>query len=635
MTFKDLENKIKEASQKYYTDGTSEYSDDEFDEMVDELTKLNPNSEVLTVGFGYDVDKDTSGQKFKHKYGIAGSLSKCHNYDELPKSFKHTAMLYASLKLDGISVILYYTNGKLDRALTRGGGTEGIDITNKFRYIAPNLFDISSNKNFTGAIRGELVMSAYNFEKLKKINSNYKNARNSVAGLMTMNEPNPELHCLIDCIVYTILADENRNNINMDEIIENLKTMCPDNAIEYKEINEITSDNFESIMDSLRAEWYGIYPADGIVLTTEANINNSHYITYESIAFKYPPTIKISRVVGIEWNLTKTRILFPRVKIDPVDFSGTTVTYVSGNNAKYISDNGICAGTEVKISRRGEVIPHIESVISKSVYFNDMLPKKCPECGESLSWNGVHLQCNNPDCNNANIQDVIEWIHHIAETDYLGNKLILKYLHGIFGEDITIEKLMDGKVLDYCKSLNSTGHDALFSEMVNKLYTSKIPVQNALAALNVPRLGWITSGKLAKYPEVVFRIIDEASKRNPDPINLLDLNGYIGDANADSIRDNLTKFKRLNLIRDRIYCTEDSKMDKGTVVVTGKLSVKRSDFEKELNRNGYNLGNSVNKDTLCLITDDFNSNSSKNKSAIKYNIIRISESEFREKFLNN
>lgn len=635
MTFKDLENKIKEASQKYYTDGTSQYSDDEFDNMVDELTKLNPNSEVLTVGFGYDIDKDTSGQKFRHKYGIVGSLLKCHNYDELPKPFKHTAMLYASLKLDGISVILYYTNGKLDRALTRGGGIEGIDITNKFKYIAPNLFDISSNKNFTGAIRGELVMSAYNFEKLKKINSNYKNARNSVAGLMTMNEPNPELHCLIDCIVYTVLADETRDSVDMGEIIENLKIMCPNNAIEYKTINRIFADNFESIMDSLRAEWYGIYPADGIVLTTEANINNSHYITYESIAFKYPPTVKISRVVGIEWNLTKTRILFPRVKIDPVDFSGTTVTYVSGNNAKYILDNGICIGTEVKVSRRGEVIPHIEAVISKSIYFNDMLPKKCPECGELLSWNGVHLQCNNPDCNNANIQDVIEWIHYIAETDYLGNKLILKYLHGIFGEDITIEKLMNGRVVDYCKSLSPTGHDALFSEMVNKLYTSKISIQNALAALNVPRLGWITSGKLAKYPEVVFRIIDEASKRNPDPVNLLDLNGYIGDANADSIRSNLTKFKRLNLIRDRIYCTKDSKMDKGTVVVTGKISVKRSEFEKELNRNGYNLGNSVNKDTLCLITDDFNSNSSKNKSAIKYNILRISESEFREKFLND
>lgn len=634
MTFKDLENKIKEASQKYYTDGTSEYSDDEFDEMVDELTELNPNSEVLKVGFGYDIDKDTSGQKFKHKYGIAGSLSKCHNYDELPKPFKHTAMLYASLKLDGISVILYYTNGKLDRALTRGGGTEGIDITNKFRYIAPNLFDISSNKNFTGAIRGELVMSAYNFEKLKKINSNYKNARNSVAGLMAMNEPDPELHCLIDCIVYTVLADEDRDNIIMSQIVKNLKIMCPDNAIEYKEINEITSDNFESIMDSLRAEWYGVYPADGIVITTEANINNSHYITYESIAFKYPPTVKISRVVGIEWNLTKTRILFPRVKIDPVDFSGTTVTYVSGNNAKYILDNEICIGTEVKVSRRGEVIPHIESVISKSIYFNDMLPKNCPECGGLLSWNGVHLQCNNPDCSNANIQDVIEWIHYIAETDYLGNKLILKYLHSIFGEDITVEKLMNGEVLDYCKSLNSTGHDALFSEMVNKLYISRIPIQNALAALNVPRLGWITSGKLAKYPEVVFRIIDEASKRNPDPINLLDLNGYIGDANADSIRSNLTKFRRLNLIRDRIYYAEDSKMDKGTVVVTGKLSVKRSEFEKELNKHGYKLGNSVNKDTLCLITDDFNSNSSKNKSAIKYNILRTSESEFREKFLN-
>ena len=142
-----LESEIKEASQKYYSDGTSPLTDDEFDAKVDELRELSPDSDVINqVGWGYDVNTDsTPGEKFKHKYGIAGSLSKCRTWPEL-KGFQNE-WIDASLKLDGLSIVMYYKDGKRYQSLTRGDGETGIDVSPKIDAILPK--ELLSDKSFT------------------------------------------------------------------------------------------------------------------------------------------------------------------------------------------------------------------------------------------------------------------------------------------------------------------------------------------------------------------------------------------------------------------------------------------------------------------------------------------------------
>lgn len=187
----ELEHKIEQAAQKYYTDGSSELTDAEFDALVDQLRSENPDSELLkTVGWGYKVSKDnTPGQKYIHKYGKAGSLDKAYNFDEINLMLTMSEV-DISAKLDGLSVVLYYESGKLVQALTRGDGTFGIDITPKVM----NIIDDKLQDNwFSGAVRGEIIMSYDNFKRFQELHPEAKNPRNSAAGLINNKQVSEDL----------------------------------------------------------------------------------------------------------------------------------------------------------------------------------------------------------------------------------------------------------------------------------------------------------------------------------------------------------------------------------------------------------------------------------------------------------
>ena len=325
--------------------------------------------------------------------------------------------------------------------------------------------------------------------------------------------------------------------------------------------------------------------------------------------------------------MSKTGYYVPRVKVRPVDLSGATVTYATAFNAKYIQDNQIGKGTKIRLTRSGEVIPYIKEVLEAT---GADLPDTCPECAEKLYWNGVHLTCINMNCPNMVRQDLLAWINNIAPLDDFGDTLRLKYIYDLYGREVvSVEDMMD--TLELGSKYQQGGvQDNLFVKMLKLLHTRKVPANEAIMALNIPRFGDKTSVKLAQQPEVLERIMKEAMTIC-DPVDLLDLNGYIGDANADAIRDNLWKFARLRYIWNRIEF-KDAGQTKGKVAITGKLSVQRKVFEKELAEAGWTCGD-ISKETKFLITDNPNSNSSKNQKADKLGIQKITEAEFRKMYL--
>ena len=641
----EMEQKLKAAAQQYYTDGTSPMTDEEFDRAMEELRSINPNSELFTVGWGYDVNKDTTpGEKVKHIYGQAGSLSKCRTWKELPKNFQACTLLDASLKLDGLSVLLHYIDGEFVQAVTRGDGYIGIDVTNKIKNVWPHHKLKDDFEHFTGAVRGEILMSFESFKEYKEYHPDAKNPRNSVAGIINSKFNYENDLKYLDIRVYSIVGEQLTHDQvykrleDMQFIRNRLDKMFGSNYTAPRGLVYPSENNFLDIMNSLREEWYNEFPADGIVLTMETDgciktdepspVSASLYMikyTYDSVAFKFKSEEKESEVIEVVWKMSKTHYAIPRVHIKPIELAGTTVEWCTGYNAEYIRTNNIGPGSIVTTEKKGEIIPNINEVIKST---QASLIDVCPDCGTVLEWNGMHLQCKNPECKNAAHQDLTVWIDNIAPVDGLGDKLRMKFLDQLY-EEPSVEAIMDDPNTTYFAD-SIGGHEKLMREMIVKLKLSeeKIPLTTALCALNVPRLGDITAQKLAQFPDAVKTMMVSTV-----PLNMwVDLGTSVGQANVISFRDNLKKFKRLNYIADRIDWDITPITGGIKVAITGKLSVKRADFEKELKSHGYIPG-SIAKDTQFLITDDPNSSSSKNKKADEWGITKITEHDFRNQYM--
>lgn len=310
MGFKALEDRIRENAQKYYTDGSQDMTDAEFDAAVEELREVNPDSTIFKTGWGYDPSADsTKGQKVEHKYGEVGSLDKFHNWKEADKNIINKPVV-ASLKLDGISIVLYYKSGYLVSALTRGDGKIGIDVTDKVRYILSNTTHKSNNvdESFNGAIRGEVLMSFDDFSLYKALHPEAKNPRNSTAGIMNKEYDENELRFL-RIFVYKIVGEDinfvdvvdtiKQSNINYDSTLRLLQQWFQD-VVPY----QIVRFNPETLLDQmqeLKNKWYGVVPADGIVIADEnidvsvddaSDVIKATY-SYKSQAFKFPAEEKV------------------------------------------------------------------------------------------------------------------------------------------------------------------------------------------------------------------------------------------------------------------------------------------------------------------------------------------------------
>lgn len=632
-----LEAEIKSAAQKYYNDGSSPISDEEFDAKVDELKSLCPESDIVnSVGWGYEIYSDTTpGEKFKHMYGVAGSLSKCRTWDEL-KGYRD-CWVDSSLKLDGISIVMYYKNGVRYAAVTRGDGITGINVSDKVNYIIPQ--NLLNNHTFCGAIRGEIVMNYSKFAEYKQIHPEAKNPRNTVAGLIGAKECSDDLKFL-DILPYNVVGiDASCNDLlvkndsisifdNNEFLAKNFQHCAPRSLVNLKE------DKYFDTLSNLKAIWSTLnYPSDGIVLSLADVDYNSDtgYISPKAIAFKFQAEQAETFVIDIEWNLTKTKYLMPRLIVDTVSISGTNVSAATGYNAEYIRDNRIGPGAEIVISKHGEIIPNVDKVIQGVDY---ALPTHCPCCNHELIWDGVHLKCDNPECADSRTQNLLIWIHSLAPVDGLGDELITKYL-STYQETLSIDDLMH---LDYTALsdhfYSEFGRKKLIYDMIVKLFTDRFDISSALKALNIPRLGDKTAEKLSQYPQLILDCLDKFDGANTgdDIGEYADLVNVVGNATASTIYANIDKFKQLNLIRDRIVWDISPNTEtetKGSVAITGKLSVPRNQFIQELKANGWDVKD-ISKSTSYLITDDPTSNSSKNKKADQWNIQKITEAEFRK-----
>lgn len=561
-----------------------------------------------------------------------------------------------SPKLDGLTGVFYYRNGKLIQAITRGNGQEGKDITDKALIIEGVEIE---DKNFTGAVRGELEISKTNWNKVKDKYPEAKNARNLCAGWINSKEYDIEDIKLIDFVTYKVNGQERPED--MKDIFFELEekgtfphTIClnsdplKSDVIQWLNYNfkhtipsitaTLTENNFIDMMNrvfgnltNLAETSYVDYELDGIVISAKDVIYHEadYSYIYDECAFKFAAEEKETTINNIKWELSRTQRYIPVLEIEPVELSGAVVQNVTGNNAQYLLDNGLGVGATISVCRSGEVIPkHMDTLEAADVD----LPEKCPICGHTLIWDGVDLKCAFKDCPNIEYSDLRQWCETIGETDGMAWTLMEQYLVKFRIMSISDLYCLETKEkIDswaYLSNLSITDRKAV--EFFGKLYIEEVDVEKALIALNIPRLGDKTAKDLAKETDTIKQMMEDIRGYGDISAVVYDkLLQVVKEATTKSIMDNCKgKLKNILYIGNRIKYKEVSSKEIIKVAVTGSLeTMKRSAFEKYIEEYGYELSSSI-KSCKYLITNNPNSGSSKNKDAQKYGVEIITERDF-------
>ena len=423
---KDIINLLLQADNVFFNGENTLLKDDIYDIIKDYIRKKYPKDTYLQR-VGADVDN-----KVILPYYM-GSQNKIKDSEEEITKYqkKYSGSYVISDKLDGVSCLIVYTKLSSDKSpknkyypydiklYTRGNGTEGQDITHLLEYINgfPNIKNIKDNDL---AVRGELIISKNNWEKLKTEGENGANPRNTVSGAINSKTLNKKILNKIDFVAYTLI---NPNISNGLPYLKELKFIVVNN-------NVVNSINLNLLSESLQKSRNNEYIIDGIVISDiskpyniEKGKNPEH-----SFAFKSIHTLEQVEVIvrEVEWNVSKDKYMKPIVKFDEIKLDDVKIKQATGFNASFIFNNVIGAGSRIIIIRSGNVIPHINSVLSQSA---SGIPSMPGELDVNYKWNDSHVDIIMIDSGEINSEYNIKNIMYFMKTsniEYMGQGNITK-----------------------------------------------------------------------------------------------------------------------------------------------------------------------------------------------------------------
>lgn len=586
----ELVNKIKEYAQKYYQ-GEDTISDSEFDRLIEELREKDPGHPLLTtVGWGYDISKNHKA-KTKHlgeAYGISSKI-----YVDKSKNVRDFFNKVKTGKFDGGSVELIYYKGNLMRAITRGDGVIGIDVTHILKYIVPPELPFS----YTGNFMGEFILPNENMTKEDGIAQ-----RNIPNGFLQRIEVESEECKRFLYIPYKITKYKPDKNVFVAtdrESILNFIYRCGFVSMSYYPHDsnpDITYEEMIKILSQLNEFKGKIYtvPLDGIVVQSNeievSDIDKDGYCTVrykDESAYKTVNDRKEVKITGIDWNLTRLGRLVPTVLYEEVELAGAYCSRATAFHAQYIKDNKLGVGSTIEVIRSGEVIPYIYDVIESN---NPEIPNKCPKCGSELKWNGVHLVCDNEECRGKSYQSVKRWIEVLGSVDNLGSSVInslidefdLDSIHALYEDRMSFYSLRQIEGFGSAKI-------KVVVNMYKKLFEPK-PVNHYLVALNIPTISYETAYKIVEGSDIEDMIFNEGIDSDYLYKQLISIKG-LSSTSINNLINNISKIEEFRNYVKFIRFTDFYKSDESNdsrdrlkIYVTGKLDhfKNRNDLYSEL-----------------------------------------------------
>ena len=630
---KELARLIKKYQDSYYN-GEAEISDAEFDSLWDELKSLDPQNPILKK-----VGADSGNfPKARHIMPM-GSQEKAADPEQfLAWAKKHAYDEYlVEYKLDGASLELQYENGTLVRAVTRGDGTIGDDITvnaKKMRGVIQILKGENSS-SFTGGVRGEVIMTHSTHEKFFSDKANCRNAAN---GLMKRKDGEGAEH--LELICYDALSTEGKNPFSDEEekiewLVKNGFTTVP--LYIAKSADDVVNYRAEVMEKRASLE----YDIDGLVVKERAIdfADASRARPERQIAFKFSLEEAVSIVRSVEWSESGATYT-PVAIFDPVELAGTTVRRASLANPETLRKLGVKIGSHVVVVKRGEIIPKIESVVKENVSAENEdftqkeieFPKKCASCGSELSDTPARLYCPNKNCPKRILHQIFKWIE-CADIRDLGEATVnelfaAKKINSISSLYDLTEEILTPFFLDE-KSIVEKKESLSAKKVLASIKShSRLSLAQFVAGFDIEGIGETMVQKIVDGGYDTLEKILAASAADIEKIygfaKISALNFVAGILeNAEEMR---------SLVGKKTIAIEKN----SSGVLAGKSfcftcelsTMKRSEAESLVKKFGGTIKSSVTKDLSFLVTNDTQSGSSKNAKAAKFGIPIINEKEF-------
>jgi DNA ligase (NAD+) len=608
--------KMKEyLDDKYYNTGEKcEFTDEQYDLLKDIITGFDKKEKNKV---GIKVREDNNRVKLPYWLGSLDKIkpedkNKLENWIKKNKCDKYLV----ENKLDGISCLLTCNKDKIN-LYTRGDGIIGADITHILKYIK-NIPDIKDKDKI--AVRGELIMNQKVFEE--KYAKDNANPRNMVSGLVNAKILKEEIRD-VDFVAYELITDKEYQD-SCDNQIKILSDygfkVVKNNIISFEELNMAVLG--EILLDNRRTSKYEI---DGIIIQAikEYKRNTKDNPKY-AFAFKMTMENNIieAQVVEIEWNISKHKLLKPRVKIVPVNLNGVTITYASGFNAKFIVENSLGKNSIVKLTRSGDVIPFIVEVIKSS---------KSPSMPEfKYKWNENKVDII--------IEDDEENISEIKMISSFFSSMGIKNV-----SDATVEKIYKQGYNTLVKIFKANKEDFEKIEGFQKRLAEKIynnihdGLKNTSKDILLGSSGIFGEGIGKRKLKVLFDNFPDILETRLNKKDLIkkitDIPTY-SDKTAEKIVLNLDKaISFLNEVKP--FVTFSSREEKEglkdlTILFSGFRDV---ELENKIVENGGKILTSVSKNLKILIVKDKSSTTSKVEKARSLGVEILKHDEFIDKYM--
>lgn len=636
-----------------YRKGTPEVSDSEYDALVEQLRKQNPDDEFFTRGI---VEKPTD--RMEPLPLPMYSLEKVKTYKELKKWLKKMFEAGArevciTPKFDGISLLV---NEQTEQAWTRGDGTEGQRSDVHYHSLADNDHcDIEFEKPYY--TWGEAIFRRADFDTVKENGAEYKNARNAVAGLFNSPEgTNPALQ-YVSYVRYG-------SDLKMSKM-EQLATMkqqgfevAPNfgmyideilNTVESPEDDEEYTDaDMEKEFDAWFEDWNKTWNCDGLVFEVdEHNIReklgrlpngNPAY----AIAYKKPEWVPgyLTTVKDIEANISKDGVWCPVIVVEPVEMDGATVERVTGYNAQYIMEHHIYPGAEIEITRSGQVIPkHIRTVKWDAHEFDRFFSERmqvCPSCGEYMSYdeNGVNLVCPNEQCEQRVISQIVYFFKTLGVEGFSEPTIRTLYREGYN----TLDKILGATIPALQRIFGQVRGMNIFTA-ISKSIAEEQSLSRIMTALNCFR-GVIAESVAEKIiseigdprPYFASRTLEQAEREllRIEGVGEQSINAFCdGCKRYDDYRRNNPEFPytvTITVKKEPVQAAENQLV----VCMTG---FRDKELEQRLESQGHKVVNGVTRDCNVLVVADLSSGSSKSQKAREKGIRIVDRETFNKEVM--